>query len=70
MYQKVIQCRTHRIGFYVLTGGPGSGKTTLIEALRSAGFTTTTEAGRAIIRDQLEIGDPRRIRPIRRCSPS
>src|SRR5262245_18012436 len=42
--------------FFVLTGGPGAGKTTLIEALRNAGFATTTEAGRAIIRDQLEIG--------------
>ena len=42
--------------FFVLTGGPGAGKTTLIEALRRAGFATTVEAGRAIIRDQLEIG--------------
>ena len=44
--------------FFVLTGGPGAGKTTLIEALRDAGFATTTEAGRAIIRDQLAIGRP------------
>jgi predicted ATPase len=44
--------------FFVLTGGPGAGKTTLIEALASAGFATTTEAGRAIIRDQMEIGGP------------
>jgi len=44
--------------FFVLTGGPGAGKTTLIEALRDAGFATTIEAGRAIIRDQLEIGGP------------
>ncbi|WP_095087949.1 AAA family ATPase [Mesorhizobium sophorae] len=35
--------------FFVLTGGPGSGKTTLIEALRRAGFATAVEAGRAII---------------------
>ncbi|MDW6020707.1 AAA family ATPase [Mesorhizobium sp. BAC0120] len=42
--------------FFVLTGGPGAGKTTLIEALRSAGFTAMPEAGRAIIRDQLQIG--------------
>ncbi|TIP95049.1 MAG: ATPase, partial [Mesorhizobium sp.] len=27
--------------FFVLTGGPGSGKTTLIEALRSAGLATS-----------------------------
>ena len=44
--------------FFVLTGGPGSGKTTLIEALRSAGFATSVEAGRGIIRDQSAIGGP------------
>ena len=44
--------------FFVLTGGPGAGKTTLIEALGRAGFATTIEAGRAIIRDQLAIGGP------------
>jgi predicted ATPase len=44
--------------FFVLTGGPGSGKTTLIEALRRAGFATSLEAGRGIIRDQSDIGGP------------
>jgi predicted ATPase len=43
---------------FVLTGGPGAGKTTLIEALRDAGFATMPEAGRAIIRDQQAIGGP------------
>lgn len=42
--------------FFVLTGGPGSGKTTLIEALAKRGFATTVEAGRGIIRDQQAIG--------------
>lgn len=42
--------------FFVLTGGPGSGKTTLIEALKAAGFATSPEAGRGIIRDQVAIG--------------
>jgi predicted ATPase len=42
--------------FFVLTGGPGSGKTTLIAALRRAGFATSVEAGRGIIRDQSSIG--------------
>ena len=41
---------------FVLTGGPGSGKTTLIAALRRAGFATFVEAGRGIIRDQSSIG--------------
>lgn len=44
--------------FFALTGGPGSGKTTLISALRQAGFHTSVEAGRAIIRDQMAIGGP------------
>lgn len=44
--------------FFVLSGGPGSGKTTLIEALGRRGFATTAEAGRAIIRDQTAIGGP------------
>lgn len=42
--------------FIVITGGPGSGKTTLIEALASLGFTTSPEAGRSIIQHQQEIG--------------
>jgi len=42
--------------FYVITGGPGSGKTSLIDALRSRGYACSTEAGRAIIQDQVAIG--------------
>jgi predicted ATPase len=44
--------------FHVVTGGPGSGKTTLIEALARAGYAHTLEAGRAIIQDQLAIDGP------------
>lgn len=44
--------------FIVVTGGPGSGKTTLIEALAAHGFATYPEAGRAIIRDQVAICGP------------
>lgn len=40
----------------VITGGPGAGKTTLIDMLRDNGLTTTPEAGRAIIQDQGAIG--------------
>ena len=43
-------------GLFVLTGGPGSGKSTLIERLRDEGHTTSPEAGREIIRDQVAIG--------------
>jgi predicted ATPase len=42
--------------FFVLTGGPGSGKSTLIKALEKAGYSTMAEAGRAIIQEQAAIG--------------
>ena len=42
--------------FFVVTGGPGSGKTTLIEALKDAGFAASVEAGRGIIQDQVATG--------------
>lgn len=41
---------------FVITGGPGSGKSSLIDALAAQGIATMPEAGRAIIRDQLAIG--------------
>jgi predicted ATPase len=40
----------------VVTGGPGAGKTSLIDALQRRGFPRTVEAGRAIIQDQVRIG--------------
>ncbi|MET0248504.1 MAG: AAA family ATPase [Sphingobium sp.] len=42
--------------FHIVTGGPGSGKSTLIAALAEQGFKIMPEAGRAIIRDQVAIG--------------
>ena len=41
---------------FVVTGGPGSGKTSLIESLARRGLASMPEAGRAIIRDQVSIG--------------
>jgi predicted ATPase len=43
---------------FVLTGGPGAGKSTLVDALASAGYARSVEAGRSIIRDQVSIGGP------------
>lgn len=40
----------------VITGGPGAGKTTLIERLARAGYAHIPETGRAIIREQTETG--------------
>lgn len=41
---------------HVITGGPGSGKSSLINALAEAGFAHMPEAGRAIIQDQVRVG--------------
>jgi predicted ATPase len=46
----------HHSRFIVITGGPGSGKTTLIKALAEAGYCTVAEAGRLIIREQMAAG--------------
>ncbi|AJY29968.1 AAA domain protein [Burkholderia thailandensis 34] len=42
--------------FFVITGGPGSGKSTLIDALAARGYARSHEAGRGVIRDQVAIG--------------
>ena len=41
---------------FIITGGPGSGKTSLIEALASLGLKHMPESGRLIIKDQVTIG--------------
>ena len=41
---------------HIVTGGPGAGKTTLIEALAAAGVATSPEVGRAVIREQVASG--------------
>lgn len=43
---------------YIISGGPGSGKSTLIDALEQQGFSRTIEAGRAIIQHQTAINGP------------
>lgn len=42
--------------FFVISGGPGSGKTSIIERLAARGFPTVREAGRDILRQQAAIG--------------
>jgi len=41
---------------HVVTGGPGAGKTTLIDALARSGFAVAAEAGRAVINEQQASG--------------
>lgn len=40
----------------VVTGGPGSGKTSLIDTLQARGFHRSIEAGRAIIQEEVRTG--------------
>jgi predicted ATPase len=40
---------------FVITGGPSSGKSTLVGALGDAGYGRSVEAGRGVIRDQMTI---------------
>jgi predicted ATPase len=42
--------------YFVVTGGPGAGKTSLIAELGRRGYASVEEAGRAIIRQQRAIG--------------
>jgi predicted ATPase len=45
----------HAQRFFVLTGGPGSGKSTVLEAIERRGYARSTEAGRGVIQDQMAI---------------
>lgn len=42
--------------YYILTGGPGVGKTTLINELSNRGFKCVAEVARQIIQDELNNG--------------
>ena len=46
----------NRPNFFIISGGPGSGKTSIIDRLEMRGFTTVAETGRAILREQMESG--------------
>lgn len=45
-----------RNNFFIITGGPGSGKTTMLEELKERGFFTVDEVARQIIKEQHSIG--------------
>lgn len=48
--------RIERDNFHIFTGGPGSGKTSVIEALKARGFSCVDEVGRQITKEQTAIG--------------
>lgn len=41
--------------FYILTGGPGVGKTSVLNELEKSGYIVMTETARAIIKEQMAI---------------
>jgi predicted ATPase len=45
---------------FVITGGPGAGKTTIVHALAERGYRCVPESARAIIRERLASGLPPR----------
>lgn len=49
---------------FVLTGGPGSGKTTTLQALRSRGFTCVPDVARQVIQERLRQGLSPRPEPL------
>ena len=47
---------TDKINYFILTGGPGSGKTTILSELACRGYLTVPEVARAIIQEQDAVG--------------
>src|SRR3546814_21093134 len=57
--KRKVRAMADRPDFPVITGGPGSRKSTLIEALEVEGFDQLPEAGRAILRPEQRRAGPR-----------
>jgi len=46
----------HKPNFHIFTGGPGAGKTTVLEALRARGHVCVDEVARRVLRAQAATG--------------
>lgn len=55
MREKVLQ-RDMRANWYVITGGPSSGKSTILEKLRDMGYRIIPETARVLIDEELSKG--------------
>ena len=45
-----------KLNFYIVTGGPGAGKTSLLAELGNSGYQYVEEVARNIIREQIDTG--------------
>jgi predicted ATPase len=54
-FKKGKHVPSYRENFFVITGGPGTGKSSLLAGIQRQGYLTTPEAGRGIIQDQVAI---------------
>lgn len=45
-----------KLNFYIITGGPGVGKTTLLDELSKRGYRYVPEVARKIIKEQMDAG--------------
>lgn len=52
----IVKAHDNQDRFVVITGGPGSGKTSLLDALQRKNYGRSIEAGRGIIQQQVSIG--------------
>ncbi len=57
----IDQCR--KDNFFVITGGPGGGKTTLLEHMEKKGFPFVPEVARALISERIRMNLPPRPEP-------
>lgn len=56
LFLTFLNANEESMNFHIISGGPGSGKTTLIEAIRERGYICVEEAGRQIIQEQIRTG--------------
>ena len=53
---EIAGCASTNSNLFVISGGPGSGKTTVLEELSRSGFKYAPEVARQIIQEQVEAG--------------
>lgn len=56
LHLKFVENQLYNPKLYIITGGPGVGKTTVIEGLKARGFYCVDEVARQIIKTQMESG--------------